>query len=64
MRALADQIEAATATGGTDPRKGCTGLFALVRGLWELDALAGVLYVSCNRPSGDTPRLVEHLLLK
>lgn len=37
------------ATGATDLRKGCNGLFALVRARWESDALNGDLFMFCNR---------------
>jgi len=46
-------IRAATlifvATGATDQRKGCNGLFSLLRAQWERDALGGGLYWFCNR---------------
>jgi transposase len=30
-------------------RKGCNGLFALVRARWDCDVLGGDLFVFCNR---------------
>ena len=49
MFAIGAATQIFLATGVTDLRKGCNGLFALVRARWERDALGGDLDLFCNR---------------
>jgi transposase len=49
MFAIGAATQIFVATGPTDLRKGCNGLFALVRAQWDRDALAGDLFLFCNR---------------
>ena len=49
MFAIGSATQIFLATGATDLRKGCNGLFALVRTRWDRDALGGDLYLFCNR---------------
>lgn len=49
MFAIGAATQIFLATGATDLRKGCNGLFALVRTRWDRDALGGDLYLFCNR---------------
>ena len=49
MFALGAATRIFLATGATDLRKGCNGLFALVRARWDRDALGGDLFLFCNR---------------
>lgn len=49
MFAIGAATQIFLATGATDLRKGCNGLFALVRARWDRDALSGDLYLFCNR---------------
>ena len=45
MFAIGAATQIFLATGATDLRKGCNGLFALVRARWDRDALSGDLYL-------------------
>ena len=49
MFAIGAATQIFLATWATDLRKGCNGLFALVRARWDRDALSGDLYLFCNR---------------
>lgn len=49
MFAIGAATQVFVATGATDLRKGCNGLFALVRTQWDRDALQGDLFLFCNR---------------
>lgn len=49
MFAIGTATQIFLATGATDLRKGCNGLFALVRARWDRDALNGDLFMFCNR---------------
>lgn len=49
MFAVGAATQIFVATGATDLRKGCNGLFALVRAQWARDAMGGDLYLFCNR---------------
>ena len=49
MFAIGAATQIFLATGPTDLRKGCDGLYGLVGTRWSRDALSGDLFVFCNR---------------
>lgn len=49
MFAIGSATRIFVATGSTDLRKGCNGLYALVRAQADQDALSGDLFLFCNR---------------
>ena len=50
MFAIGAATQIFLATGATDLRKGCNGLFALIGARWDRDAaLSGDLFLFCNR---------------
>lgn len=49
MFAIGAATQIFLATGATDLRKGCNGLFALIGPRWGRDALGGDLFLFCNR---------------
>ena len=49
MFAIGAATQIFVATGATDLRKGCNGLFGLVRAQGDRDALKGDLFLFCNR---------------
>lgn len=49
MFAIGSATRIFLATGATDLRKGCDGLYGLVGARWSRDGLSGDLFVFCNR---------------
>ena len=49
MFAIGSATQVFLATGATDLRKGCNGLFALIGARFDRDALGGDLFLFCNR---------------